>query len=89
MTAGSSRRTETVDGAAHTYDYRYDADGQLPRSSATPARQVVGDRAYTYDDNGNRDAELDAGPVETATFDDDDRMTARGRPPTRTTSGAS
>ena len=45
-----TRRTETVDGATHTYDYRYDADGQLlevERDAGTPQAAVV--ERYAYD----------------------------------------
>ena len=75
-----SRRTETVDGVAHTYDYRYDDDGRLlevERDAGTAQAAIV--ERYTYDANGNRKSRrLDGGAVETATFDDEDRLTARG-----------
>jgi len=75
-----SRRTETVDGVAHTYDYRYDDDGRLlevERDTGTAQAAIV--ERYTYDVNGNRKTRrLDGGAVETATFDDEDRLTVRG-----------
>ncbi|HET6549463.1 MAG TPA: RHS repeat-associated core domain-containing protein [Solirubrobacter sp.] len=70
-----TRKTETIDGAAHAYDYRYDADGQL----LEVARDASVIEQYTYDANGNRTTRrLGDGAVETSTFEDDDRMAARG-----------
>jgi RHS repeat-associated protein len=70
-----TRKTETVNGAAHTYDYHYDDDGQLLQVE----RDSVVVEQYTYDANGNRKTrQLNGGAAETATFADDDRMATRG-----------
>ena len=45
-----TRKTETVDGDAHTYDYPTTTTGSCARSSAT-ARVI---ERYAYDANGNR-----------------------------------
>ncbi|HEU4840799.1 MAG TPA: RHS repeat-associated core domain-containing protein, partial [Ilumatobacteraceae bacterium] len=75
-----TRRTETVSGETHTYDYRYDADGQLleVERDAGTAQAAVTER-YAYDANGNRRSrQVGAAAAETATFDAEDRLIARG-----------
>jgi RHS repeat-associated protein len=75
-----ARMTENVDGASHTYDYTYDADGQLTkveRDAGTGAAAVL--ERYGYDDNGNRTSRrLGSDADETATYDDQDRLVSRG-----------
>ncbi|MDP9351424.1 MAG: hypothetical protein M3P51_07790, partial [Chloroflexota bacterium] len=70
-----SSSEETVRGGAHTYDYAYDANGQLTevkRDGATVER-------YAYDANGNRTSrQVGEGAVESATYDAQDRLTRRG-----------
>ncbi len=75
-----TRRTETVSGETHTYDYRYDADGQLleVERDAGTAQAAVTER-YAYDANGNRRSrQVGAAAAEAATFDAEDRLTVRG-----------
>jgi RHS repeat-associated protein len=70
-----TRKVETVSGTAHTYDYAYDPTGQL--LSVTRDGTVV--EQYTYDGNGNRTSRrIGAGPVETATYDPQDRVQQQG-----------
>lgn len=68
-----TRKTETIDGASHSFDYFYDLAGRLT--------DVIQDTSvttsYRYDANGNRLTKLFNGNlVETGTYDDDDRATA-------------
>ena len=70
-----SQRIETEAGAAHTFSYTYDADGQLIQ--ATRDGQVV--ETYTYDLDGNRiSRQVGSGLAETATYDAQDRLVQRG-----------
>lgn len=69
-----SSKTETV-GSTHVFTYTYDADGRLTQV----ARDGAVNEAYTYDLNGNRlSKQLNAGPIITATYDAQDRLTALG-----------
>jgi RHS repeat-associated protein len=63
-------RTETVAGTTRTYAYRYDLDGRLLEVK----RDGVVVEEYGYDANGNRTTH----GAELSTFDDEDRLTARG-----------
>ncbi|MGC8834308.1 MAG: RHS repeat-associated core domain-containing protein [Armatimonadota bacterium] len=70
-----SRRVETVGGSSHTYQYAYDADGQLI--------QVLRDGSlaerYEYDPNGNRTLhQLGAAASERAEYDLDNRVLRQG-----------
>lgn len=65
-----TRRTETVNGVAHVYDYSYDGDGQL----VAVTRDSAAYEAYSYDARGNRLSTL----AETATYDAQDRLLTRG-----------
>ena len=84
-------KTETVNGTAHTYDYRYDDDGQLrevERDAGTPQASVI--ERYTYDETatagrGSSTAARSRHPRSRTTTG----WPRAGRPPTRTTSGAS
>lgn len=67
------RVVESIDGAATTYDYTYDVDGQLTEVK----RNGVATESYAYDLNGNRTNSV-VGDAETATYDDQDRLTQRG-----------
>ena len=64
----TGRITQKIDGS--TYDYTYDADGQLTRvnKNGSPFEQ------YTYNANANRTATATA----TASFDVQDRITNQG-----------
>ncbi len=61
-------RTETVAGATHTYQYTYDADGQLTEVTRDGTETV---EQYTYDVNGNRTSTLSGA----ASYDAQDRLT--------------
>lgn len=68
-------RTETVAGVTHTYDYTYDANGQL----LTVAKDGTVVEAYTYDVNGNRKTQQTYGGAQvSASYDTQDRITALG-----------
>jgi RHS repeat-associated protein len=68
-------KTETINGAAHTYVYAYDLDGQLTGVT----RDNVAVESYGYDANGNRTSrQLGLNPVETAGYDAQDRLTLLG-----------
>ncbi len=70
-----ARKTETVAGTTHTYDYTYDDDGQLTEVE----RDGTVTERYGYDANGNRTSrQLGAAAEEIATYDDQDRLIARG-----------
>jgi RHS repeat-associated protein len=74
----TTRKVETVAGTTHTYDYEYDADGQL----AGVLRDGVTVEAYTYDADGNRvSRQLGGGPVEDATYDSQGRLLGLGNLP--------
>ena len=70
-----SRRVETVGGGSLTYQYAYDADGQLIRvlQDGSPIEQ------YEYDANGNRTLhQLSTAAPERAEYDSDDRVLKQG-----------
>jgi len=70
-----SRRSETVGGSSHTYQYTYDADGQLTQvlRDGSPAER------YTYDANGNRTLrQIGTAPADAADYDADDRIQRLG-----------
>ena len=70
-----TRKVETVAGVAHTYDYTYDANGQL----TTVQRDGAAVEQYTYDGNGNRTSrQVGAGAAQTASYDAQDRLTGQG-----------
>jgi RHS repeat-associated protein len=63
---------ETAVGVTRTYDYVYDADGQLTQVS----RDGTAFERYTYDVNGNRiSRQVGAGGAESASYDLQDRLT--------------
>src|SRR5262249_30257701 len=65
-------KTESVlGGTAHTTTYGYDARGRLDTVVPDSGPVVT----YTYDDNGNRlSRELNGTPVESGTYDAQDRL---------------
>ena len=65
-----SRKTETTDGATHTYDYTYDPADRLIEVKKDDAVTA----SYTYDINGNRLT----GPGGPGTYDAQDRMLIYG-----------
>jgi len=70
-----TRKVETVGGTAHTFDYAYDATGEL--LSVIRDGTIV--EQYTYDANRNRASRrLGGGPVENATYDSQDRLQQQG-----------
>ncbi|MEX0711895.1 MAG: RHS repeat-associated core domain-containing protein, partial [Pirellulales bacterium] len=70
-----TRKDETVAGTAHTYDYLYNADGQLTEVRRDGA--VV--ERYAYDANGNRiSRQVGVDPAEAASYDAQDRLLQRG-----------
>ena len=69
-----ARRTETVDGATHVFDYHYDDDGQLTQVERDDAGRALQLRRQRQP----QARQLGEGALETAAFDDEDRLTARG-----------
>jgi RHS repeat-associated protein len=68
-------KVETLNaGAAVTYDYGYDAIGQLVEVK----RNGTVIASYVYDPNGNRLSKTTAGGIVTGTYDDQDRMLSYG-----------
>lgn len=68
-------KIETLESTAHTLEYSYD--------TACNLIEVIRDgmvfESYTYDTNGNRTSrQVMGGPVETATYDAQDRLVQRG-----------
>jgi len=63
-------KVETVGGVTHTFDYTYDADGQL----LEVRRDDVPVESYSYDANGNRVSTLSAA----ASYDAQDRLVSHG-----------
>jgi RHS repeat-associated protein len=70
-----AQRIETLSGVSHTFDYSYDADGQLVQVK----RDGTTVELYGYDLNGNRNSsKLGAGATIASTFDSQDRLQQRG-----------
>jgi RHS repeat-associated protein len=70
-----SRKTETVAGRSHTFDYFYDTAGHLTNA----IRDEVTTTSYRYDLNGNRQSLLiNGGGVATGMYDDEDRQVTYG-----------
>jgi RHS repeat-associated protein len=65
-----AQKIETVAGAAHTFDYTYDLDGQL----FEVRRDGALFEQYGYDNNANRTSTL----ATSATYDDQDRLIQQG-----------
>jgi RHS repeat-associated protein len=69
------KRVETQLGASHSFDYAYDADGELTQVQ----RDGVPIEAYSYDTNGNRvSAAVGGQPAQTATYGPGDVLTHAG-----------
>lgn len=69
-----TRKTEVIESATDTYDYRYDDAGRLVGLRKNGDELV----AYEYDINGNRISLTDRDGVITANYDDQDRMRQQG-----------
>ena len=69
-----SQKIETVDGTTTTFDYTYDATGQL--TQVTQDGAIV--TTYTYDPNGNRLQQDGPGGAITGTYDAQDRLLSWG-----------
>ncbi|HEX7675755.1 MAG TPA: hypothetical protein VF412_16380, partial [Bdellovibrio sp.] len=67
-----SSKSETIQGTTDVYDYTYDSNGRLTQVLKNSAAYS----SYTYDSNGNRTSGSIAGSSFTASYDDQDRMTA-------------
>ncbi|MGQ9524333.1 MAG: NHL domain-containing protein [Armatimonadota bacterium] len=70
-----SRRVESVVGVTHTYQYSYDADGQLIQvlQDGSPIER------YSYDLNGNRTLrQIGSAPEDAAEYDAEDRILKQG-----------
>jgi RHS repeat-associated protein len=69
-----TKKTESIGGATHVYQYSYHPRGWL--------KDVITDGAtsasYTYDDNGNRLSKSTPSGVEMGTYDAQDRMLSYG-----------
>jgi RHS repeat-associated protein len=63
-----TQKVETVGGVVHTYDYGYDLAGRLEQVK----QDDLVTASYTYDSNGNR--LTGPGVLNTATYDDQDRL---------------
>jgi RHS repeat-associated protein len=74
---GITQRTETVAGSSQTFDYTYDADGQLLEVHS--GGSLV--ERYAYDQNGNRTLREVGGASQSASYDVQDRLTAVGGVP--------
>jgi RHS repeat-associated protein len=69
------RKVENLAGTTHTYDYVYDADGQL--TQVTRDGNIV--ERYRYDANGNRlSRQLGGYPADLASYDAQDRLLQQG-----------
>ena len=69
-----SQKVETIDGTTTTFDYTYDATGQLQQ--VTQDGSLV--TTYTYDPNGNREQQDGPGGAVTGTYDAQDRLLSWG-----------
>ncbi|MCC7542927.1 MAG: hypothetical protein IT379_42315 [Deltaproteobacteria bacterium] len=69
-----TRKTETILGTTHVYDYRYDTASRLHEVDTDGALSA----RYTYDDNSNRVGVLRGGISTTGTVDAQDRLTEWG-----------
>jgi len=65
-----SRKNETIDSAAHSYNYTYDLAGRL----IEVRKDGILSSRYTYDANGNRFNYTGSGGAVTGTYDDRDRL---------------
>jgi RHS repeat-associated protein len=65
-----TEKAETIQGVTTTYNYAYDAIGQLTEVKHNGATAA----AYTYDGNGNRLSKTGPGISETGSYDAQDRM---------------
>ena len=65
-----TEQTETVQGATTTYDYAYDAIGQLIEVKQNGSVAAI----YGYDPNGNRLSKTGPGLNETGAYDAQDRL---------------
>jgi RHS repeat-associated protein len=68
------QRTETIQGATHSYEYEYDLAGRL----TDVFRDGVLTAHYDYDANGNRLARTSPAGTESGTYDDQDRRLTYG-----------
>ncbi len=66
-----TQKAETIQGVATTYDYAYDAIGQLVEVKQNGSVAAT----YGYDANGNRLSKTGPGINETGSYDAQDRMT--------------
>ena len=69
-----AQKTETIDGTTTTFNYTYDATGQL--TQVTQDGSLV--TAYTYDPNGNREQQDGPGGIVTGIYDAQDRLLSWG-----------
>ena len=68
------RKTETVEGETHVYEYGYDLRGRL----TDVLRDGVMVEHYEYDANGNRTVHSNGASTVVGTYDDQDRLLAYG-----------
>jgi len=69
-----TQKVETIGGVSNTYDYDYDAVGQLTEVQKDSA--VI--ESYSYDDNGNRLSATVDSVTSNASYDDQDRLLTYG-----------
>ena len=69
-----TQKIETIEGATTTFDYTYDATGQLTQVTQDGSPGTT----YIYDPNGNREQKNGPGGVVTGTYDAQDRLLSWG-----------
>jgi RHS repeat-associated protein len=69
-----TQKAETIGGVPNTYDYTYDAAGQLIEVKLNS----VTTSTYVYDSNDNRASLTTSGGTVTGTYDNQDRLTQYG-----------
>jgi RHS repeat-associated protein len=65
-------KTQTMNSVTDTYGYTFDSTGRLTQTDKNSSTVAT----YGYDDNSNRDSGTIGSQPTTATYDDQDRMTA-------------
>jgi RHS repeat-associated protein len=67
-----TEKVETLNGVTSTFDYTYDSAGRLTQVN----KNSVTIATYSYDSNSNRNGGAIGGVTTSASYDDQDRMTA-------------
>ncbi len=69
-----TKKVETTDGVATTYEYGYDSANRLAEVKTNGVETAL----WAYDANGNRTSETKGGTTVTATYDGQDRLVKYG-----------